>query len=792
MALYRYSVGDRVSRGKGQSSLRSAAYLARACYEDQRTGWVHDFTQKSPIMEASDHIVRAGRHAELASRQEVLFSGLYAPANAPDWCVGAANIERFWNAAEAAERRSDAQIAERIIIVLPHELTLEQAVWALQDHVREFTRQGRVVQVAIHSPEPGHDSRNLHAHLLVSLRGVDENGLKPTKAVEQQQRFINRSAYVEHLRENWAHVVNRHLARHGHEARLDHRSYRRQGLDLEPTLHMGPGDAARERRGERTAVGDHNRGVAERNAERLALRQDRERQALDQTVEQRHEHKSAHNPGDKAAEQEPERDPIKAITKAHTRPAPAPERAEVVAAIIGGWHRAQPEAAPKPLREGIDYLAHDLLQTIKYVLGRQDPAEQHACLLEGVDRAVFVNTGSEAPQTPLATSFLRVIKSALSADNPEPVLIAGTTEAVRQHELRQQREAAPRQPAMAQEAASAPRLITDKDELKQLQRDAYADRDGKGRDLTLKAVILELSPDYKALNDERARLRGEERAAKDERQSLGQARDAAMQAEKAYRERLGWLGRKLTDWRIIRDDNIEGWRRSANEAEAKLGEIRTASDARQARLREIEADAKLVLERVTPAAERALRERQAIGPSARGRLREHYEAEKDAGPFDKPFEDLRTARKARLAQWQEKERPMESTTPTMPLSDRYQAARAAAQQASDAAVNEVYDRFAAYDQQARSEHTLRIEQEKAAVQSGHARHDAIEILQAIRRGDRVRVLMMRDQEIAAAHRDHPVPHWEGWLKREAERGDREAARALEQLQARERENGIER
>ena len=29
MALYRYSVGDRVSRGKGQSSLRSAAYLAR-------------------------------------------------------------------------------------------------------------------------------------------------------------------------------------------------------------------------------------------------------------------------------------------------------------------------------------------------------------------------------------------------------------------------------------------------------------------------------------------------------------------------------------------------------------------------------------------------------------------------------------------------------------------------------------------------------------------------------------------------------------------------------------------
>jgi hypothetical protein len=237
------------------------------------------------------------------------------------------------------------------------------------------------------------------------------------------------------------------------------------------------------RRGERTAVGDHNRGVAERNAERLALRQDRERQALDQTVEQRHEHKSAHNSGHKAAEQEPERDPIETIAKAHTRPAPAPERAEVVTAIVEGWHRAQPD--PEPASAPKDHLASDLMRAITDALGSQDPAEQHARLLEGVDRAVFVNTGSEAPQTPLATSFMRVITSALSADNPEPVLIAGTTEAVRQHELRQQREAAPRQPAMAQEAASAPRLITDKDELKQLQRDAYANRDGKGRDLTL-------------------------------------------------------------------------------------------------------------------------------------------------------------------------------------------------------------------------------------------------------------------------------------------------------------------
>src|SRR6516225_2306293 len=152
MALFGYSMGERVSRGRGQSAVRTAAYLARDCYEDQRTGWVHDF-RKSQIMEAADHIARAGRHAELGSRQEVLFLGLYAPEGAPDWCRGAENIERFWNAAEAAEKHGRAQVAERVIIALPHEFTLEHARWALQDHIREFTRQGRVVQLAIHSPQ---------------------------------------------------------------------------------------------------------------------------------------------------------------------------------------------------------------------------------------------------------------------------------------------------------------------------------------------------------------------------------------------------------------------------------------------------------------------------------------------------------------------------------------------------------------------------------------------------------------------------------------------------------------
>ena len=84
-------------------------------------------------------------------------------------------------------------------------------------------------------------------------------------------------------------VANRHLERHGHDASLDHRSYQRQGTDREPTLHMGPGDADRERRGQRTEIGDHNRAVQERNAPRQEQReQARERAPATAAHEKKH------------------------------------------------------------------------------------------------------------------------------------------------------------------------------------------------------------------------------------------------------------------------------------------------------------------------------------------------------------------------------------------------------------------------------------------------------------------------------------------------------------------------
>src|SRR3546814_10636878 len=60
------------------------------------------------------------------------------------------------------------------------------------------------------------------------------------------------------------------------DLRVDHRSHQRQGIEQEPTVHMGPSATAMERRAEQvaaregrayepvTAVGQHNAGVVER------------------------------------------------------------------------------------------------------------------------------------------------------------------------------------------------------------------------------------------------------------------------------------------------------------------------------------------------------------------------------------------------------------------------------------------------------------------------------------------------------------------------------------------------
>jgi ATP-dependent exoDNAse (exonuclease V) alpha subunit len=70
------------------------------------------------------------------------------------------------------------------------------------------------------------------------------------------------------LREQWAEYQNFHLALNGHEVRVDHRSFRDQGIDgLTPSSHVGLPAPSMQERGK----------PADRVAQAEAERQDRAR-----------------------------------------------------------------------------------------------------------------------------------------------------------------------------------------------------------------------------------------------------------------------------------------------------------------------------------------------------------------------------------------------------------------------------------------------------------------------------------------------------------------------------------
>lgn len=246
MAIYHFSAKS-VSRRAGQSAVAKAAYNARDKLINDRTGERHDYRRQDGL----------------------LFSGVYLPAHAPEWAHDRA---RLWSEAEKAEKRKDATLAREYQVALPHELTDEQRRYLVQDFVKEnFTRKGYAADVCLHAPDRDGDERNFHAHILVTDRRLEAEGFAASKA-ERQGTKKERAAELEHLRERWEHHTNRHLERHGHAARVDRRSLEAQGIDREPTQHLGPTATTIEREGKETERGKENRAIAERNRDRAELK----------------------------------------------------------------------------------------------------------------------------------------------------------------------------------------------------------------------------------------------------------------------------------------------------------------------------------------------------------------------------------------------------------------------------------------------------------------------------------------------------------------------------------------
>lgn len=220
-----------ISRGAGRSIVAAAAYRSGARLHDQRLGQSFDYRGKSGVA-----------HTEI-----VLPEGI----DAPGWMR---RREDLWNAMEAAHPRKNALLGTEFVLALPYELDAPARLALAQDYAQRLSNRLAVAaDLALHAPNPDGDERNHHAHILVSALKVTPDGwgdrydFAVNRSNREARGMLPVHTQVRDLRREWADCVNEHLARAGLEARIDPRSFRERGIDLQPTQHKGPAAVAAER-----------------------------------------------------------------------------------------------------------------------------------------------------------------------------------------------------------------------------------------------------------------------------------------------------------------------------------------------------------------------------------------------------------------------------------------------------------------------------------------------------------------------------------------------------------------
>ena len=258
MAIYHCSIKI-ISRGKGKSAVAAAAYRSGETLTNKYDGITHDFTRKGGIV-----------HTEI----------LLPPHAPPEFT----DRSTLWNSVEKIEKARNSQLAREIEIALPAELDQEQQIQLVREYVKDnFVSVGMCADVAIHDKKDG----NPHAHIMLTMRPLEQYGEWGAKSKKEyildkgSQRiklkngtFKSRKAdtvdwnnreKAEAWRQAWTDIANSYLAAQDRPERIDHRSFKRQGVEQIPTVHMGVAATQMERRGIATDKGEQNRRIREEN-----------------------------------------------------------------------------------------------------------------------------------------------------------------------------------------------------------------------------------------------------------------------------------------------------------------------------------------------------------------------------------------------------------------------------------------------------------------------------------------------------------------------------------------------
>ncbi len=201
--------------------------------------------------------------------EDLVHSEITLPPNAPKEYADRATL---WNAVELSEKGQKSQLARMLKASLPNEWSYELAEEVVRDYVqRNFIDKGMCADWAIHDSENDKGQRNLHIHVLLTMRPITENGewgakQKKIYALDENGEKIsvidkktgqqkvdrqNRKQWKCHTadstdwnskenakmwRKDLVDTINAANEQLGIAVHWEHRSFKEQGIDRESTM----------------------------------------------------------------------------------------------------------------------------------------------------------------------------------------------------------------------------------------------------------------------------------------------------------------------------------------------------------------------------------------------------------------------------------------------------------------------------------------------------------------------------------------------------------------------------
>ena len=181
MAIYHLEAKV-ISRGTGRSVVAASAYMSCSKILNDYDGIYHDYTRK----------------------QGLVWQQVFLPEYAPrEWIDRAV----LWNAVEETEKTKDSRLAREFVVALPVELDKNGWQKILTEFIQQnFVADGMCADVAIHNT----DGHNPHAHIMLTVRPLNENGTWQHKTEKEylcirngEEKGFTSSEYAKAVFEGW-------------------------------------------------------------------------------------------------------------------------------------------------------------------------------------------------------------------------------------------------------------------------------------------------------------------------------------------------------------------------------------------------------------------------------------------------------------------------------------------------------------------------------------------------------------------------------------------------------------